>query len=477
MKATKRFQWAICAVSLAVLIGATVSAQAEGQVLQVNVGEAVTVPIQSIAKLAVADPAIADVAPLTENEISIIGKKVGVTTLTVVHTEGKPTEMYRVEVGNDTVISTIRKAISPSSISVRVIGDTLVLEGQVETELESQRAEQLAKAFKPQVANMLEVKSPRQIKIRVRVAEVSSDATRKIGMKWLGADGSMRYAFDLNPIDKLFDKKANGFVGYTVGNGDWNSIGSSWSADVILQLLEQKGWARLLSEPTLITRSGTEASFLVGEEVPIIQTLANVSSVTFKEVGVRMMIKPVADSQNRINTTIHAEVSAVTDRNVVGSGVALPIIASRKADTTLQLNDGQTIVIGGLLDNNISKDTLRKFPWLADIPVIGALFRHKDRSHTQRELVFFMTPSIVKNVEVETADAARTPVLKDWVGEKAQEGVLGMPKKNEDWGLHEPGDWGIPESWKKAPGTEEPVTTEPAKEPMTNYTPARPAAK
>jgi type II secretory pathway component GspD/PulD (secretin) len=149
-----------------------------------------------------------------------------------------------------------------------------------------------------------------------------------------------------------------------------------------------------------------------------------------------------------------------------------PLINTRTADTTLQVVDGQTIVIGGLFDNNIDTDTMRKFPWLADIPVIGALFRNKDRHHTQKELVFFMTPSVVKDVAVEVDGAARTPALKDWNNEKANQGVLQLEDPKKDWGLHHPNGWGLPDP----PPTPPPAPAEPVKEPNKNFTPARPSA-
>jgi pilus assembly protein CpaC len=446
---------------LALVVGA--QAQTTGKLIQVNVGESTILKVEGVIKLAVADPGIADVAPLTEKEVSVIGKKVGATTLSIVPGEGKDTEVYRVEVGNDTVIGTIRRAIAPASINVRMIGDTLILEGEVLDEIESQRAEMVAKAFKPQVVNMLEVKNPRQIKIRVRVAEVNTEATRKIGFRWLDAnEGKIGYKFDLAPLDKLFTSAStHGFSGTP-------------TVDVALQLLEEKGWARLLSEPTLITRSGTEASFLAGSEVPIpiISTVGGAStpSVEYKKVGVLMRIKPVADSKNRINTTIHAEVSQPVASSF-GTANA-PLISTRTADTTLQVADGQTIVIGGLFDNNIDTDTLRKFPWLADIPVIGALFRNKDRHQTQKELVFFMTPSVVKDVAGEVDGVVRTPQLRDWSGEKANKGVLQLEDPKKDWGLHHPNGWGLPDP----PPTPPAAPAEPVKEPNKNFTPARPSA-
>ncbi len=429
---------------------------AEDETLQVSLGGAVKVPSAKVSKLAVADPSIADVVPLSDKEISVIGKKAGETTVTVVYTDDQPTKMYRVIVGIEPAAKAIREAVGAPGLTVRAVGDTLVLDGQVDDEIQAQRAIAVASAYKEKVVNLVEIRQPRQIKIRVRIAEVSTTATRRMGLKWLG-DGSVSYGFNLSGIDDALNPITHGVL----------------SASVALEWLESRGWARLLSEPTLITRSGTEASFLAGSEIPIVQTLNNTSTVEFKEVGVRMKIKPVADSQNRINTTIHAEVSSISSDFVRGSVSTdeLPIINTRKAETTLQLNDGQTVVIGGLLSNDIDKDTLRKFPWLADIPVIGALFRHKDRSQTQRELVFFMTPEIVKDVGAEVIGATRTPTMQEW-NAAANADVLPLRNKKDDWGLHDLNGLGLPES---KPRTADKV--KPGMAPVQNFQPANPAGQ
>ena len=448
-------------------LGGTARAQSDNAV-RVSVGEAVVLGVEATpTKLGTADPAIADILVLSAKEVSIIGKKVGHTTLTIAY-ENKPTQIYRVEVGTETVAATIRKMVNAPGLSVRVVGENLILDGQVTDEIDAQRANAIAGAFyKDKVVNLVEVQKPRQIKVSLRIAEVSSDAVKKIGLRWISDDGSVRYGFVFGANDNIVGPLIHGLVIPDRGN-------QNYSIDVLLQFLESKGYARLLSEPTLLTRSGTEASFLVGSEIPIIQTLQNTSTVEFKEVGVRMKVKPVADSQNRINTTIHAEVSQIANQTVRGAGgTELPVILSRKADTTLQLADGQTLVLGGLYENNIDADTLRKFPWLGDIPVLGALFRHKDRSQTQRELVFFMTPEIVKDIAATTGKAIRTPMLKDW-DKKANDGVLPVPDKNADWGLHAPGNMGLPEP---APRTTDKKAAGAAKETTTNFTPARPAGQ
>ena len=463
------FVWSLIALASGPL-------QAQTTNMQVNVGEAVTIPVDNVAKLAVADPTIADVAPLSDKEISVIGKKVGATTLTVVHTEDRPTVLYRIEVGNDAAAAMIRSMIGSKSITVRAIGDTLVLDGKVKDEIEAQRAVQVAGAYKGQVLNLLEITKPRQIKVRTRIAEVSTDAIKNLGIQYFGPNGQVEYGFGRLSITEPGGAPSD-FSGHMFLNPNQSANQSISAGSVpvavtaVLDLLIQKNAARLLSEPTLVTYSGKEASFLVGEEVPIVEQLPQSFTVEFKEVGVRMKIKPTADSENRINTTIHAEVS-----QVIGAGASgIPIIGAKTADATLQVNDGQTIVIGGLLENNISQDLLRKLPWLGDIPVLGALFRDKQFEQAKREVLFLMTPEVIKDIDADTAAAAQTPVMQQWM-KKSDKGLLKLLDKGDDWGLHSGSysrDAEVDESKKggkvAAPGTTSGGT------PSSNYQPARPA--
>jgi pilus assembly protein CpaC len=471
-KQAARWGWSIVIWAMIFAGGWGTVAQAQSEnTLSVNVGESVTVAVDGYGKLAVADATVADVFPLTDKEFSVIGKKVGVTTLTVIRAD-KPTQIYRVDVGNDSAAILIRKLVNNPNISVRNIGDSLILDGSVNDEIEAQRALQTASAFKgQQVINLLEVRNPRQIRIRTRVAEVNNDAIKNMGFRWFGAAGDVKYALDYTGGGSIL----HGLVQpASAGGSGSDPTALDIGADVIVQLLAAKNYARLLSEPTLTTLSGKEASFLVGQEIPIVQQLPQSFTVEYKEVGVRMKIKPVADTQNQINTYIHAEVS-----QVIGLGqLGLPIIGSKKTESMLQVKDGQTIVIGGLLENQINRDFLRKVPWLADIPIFGFLFRQKEYGQQQREVLFFMTPEIVKPDDKE---GAQTPMMRQWINQEAAEKVLEVPAKGYDWGLHEPGRMGIPE--KKPTGAATPsapapeATAKPATEPVTNFTPARPSGQ
>jgi pilus assembly protein CpaC len=440
----KKIQWGGFGVVVVLLVVGVLSTPlARADTVQVSAGEAVTIPGDNVSKIAIADPSVADVVPLSDKELSVIGKKAGVTTLTIVKSDGSATQLHRIEVGNDAAATAIREMVGQTGINVRAVGDTLVLDGHVDNELQAQRAAQIASAYKDKVVNLVEIEKPRQIRIRTRVAEVNTDAIKNVGFRWLGPAGEVEYAMNYQGGGSII----SGFVppASAIGTAPTSFDPNAVSIDVVLSLLLTKGYARLLSEPTLVTFSGKEASFLVGQEIPITETLPNSFTVEFKEVGVRMKIKPVADSQNRINTTIHSEVS-----QIIGTGAqGIPIIGVKMADTTLQVNDGQTVVIGGLLENNVDQDLLRKVPWLGDIPIFGFLFRHKTFHQAQREVLFFMTPEVIKDVDADTTGAARSPYMKQW-SKDALKGLLVVPNKNEDWGMHHLDGMGIPSSENKS---------------------------
>jgi Flp pilus assembly secretin CpaC len=252
-------------------------------------------------------------------------------------------------------------------------------------------------------------------------------------------------------------------------------------AQVMLQMLEQRGYARVLSEPTLVTMSGKKASFAVGSEIPIVQQLPQSFTVLYKQAGIIMEVTPTADSQNRILTVLHAEVSQPVQVSPANATLVLYRIDTRKADTTLQMNDRQTMVIGGLLDNQITPDITQRVPWFADIPVLGLLFRHKSSQRAEKEVLFFMTPEIIKDIDADTAKAARTPAMRDWNGKTGLEDFLPLPDKNADWGLHHPDGLGIPKLDLPWPPGAKPVDEnsrvpiENVPPPKTNYKPMRPA--
>ncbi len=361
---------------------------------------------KSVAKLAVADPTVADVIPLSDSEISVIGKSAGVTTLTVVHEEGMPTEMFRIEVSHGAGVRSIHETLGHPGVTVREIGDAVILEGKVENEQDAERAVKIATAYKANVVNLIEIRNPRQVRIKTRFVEVRTDAIKRLGIEYFGPSGQIGYGAS-GKIDRL----THGFFPSP------DNV-SSFDVEATINALASKDSARILAQPTLVTLSGKEASFLSGGEVPIVQQLADTFTVEFKEFGVLMNVKPVVDSDQNIATHILTEVSSVSP-NVTESGI--PQFLTRRTETDVKVKDGQTIVISGLLNNEHARDAIRKVPWLGDIPVLGALFRSKSFQGRITELVVFVTPEVVKDIDADVANAIRTPAMQDWNGYQAEE--------------------------------------------------------
>ncbi len=446
--------------------------------VQVNVGESITVRTSDVAKLAVAEPTIADVLPLSDTEISVIGKKAGVTTLTIVHSEGRETEHYRIEVGLSAGVRSIHEALEAPGVKVREVGEAVILEGKVDNEQQAERIVKIATAYKPNVVNLLEVTSPRQVRIKTRLVEVRTDAIKQLGVQYFGPNGEVVYRFGYGNIEGS-SILGSGFFDPQKTGDQTISLGSTPAAvEARLRMLASKDAARILSEPTLVTLSGKEASFLSGGEVPIVQQLSQTFTVEFKEFGVRMKIKPVVDSENNVATHILAEVSEVGNSTSAG----IPTFRTRRAETDVQMKDGQTLVIGGLLNNQHNRDAIRKVPWLGDIPVLGVLFRSKDYQAGQSELLVFVTPEVVKNVDADTQKAGVTPAMKKWNGHDADAELLKEQKPQPNWMKPlEVDELTVPE--EKAPSSDAPAPAEKAAAPAAgaspaptkNFEPARPA--
>lgn len=414
----------ICLSALWLMTGH--SCAADGKSLQVTAGESTTITLENLAAIAVADPAIADVAKLGDTPVfNIIGKKSGVTTLTVVFTDNNRTEIYRVEVTPSAGVRSVHQILSSTpGVTVQEIGDAIVLQGKVKTEQDADRAVKMATAYKANVVNLIEVTDPKKVRIRARLVEVRTDAIKKLGVDYFGKDGSVTYGFLFGGIGSSVSDAIHGFE--PGAEPDLNQVGN---VQATLKALASKNLARTLSEPTLVTLSGKEASFLSGGEVPIVTVLANTSTVQYKEFGVRLKIKPMVDSENNVTSHLTTEVSQA---NFVDTAGGQPTFLTRRAETEVQVKDGQTIVIGGLLKNEVG-NTIRKVPWMGDIPVLGVLFRSKNYQQGLSELLVFVTTDVVKDVTADAANAPQMPDMKTWNGKQADEELRQETKPDPEW--------------------------------------------
>jgi pilus assembly protein CpaC len=300
----------------------------------------------------------------------------------------------------------------------------------------------------PNIVDQMTIARFHQCRIRVQVAEVNIDAAKQKGIRY--SDG-VTWAISENALtlDQLSRGNAgallmqNTFSGLFPQPGDTTGdLRPSYTAT--LQTLIQDRHARLLAEPTLVTKSGQSASFLSGGEVLQQQQSAlGVPSLVTIPFGVTLKIKPTVDRANHIDMEVTAEVSEAPTV-ISDSGGSLQK-TSRNVTNKLRLNHGDTLIVGGLLQNNM-RNIIRKIPWIGQIPVLGALFRSKDWNSNQSELLFFITPEIIGDLPSDTARNVRTPAMKQWHYQDGHKNVLPDPNSHAgpDNDLHDllgiPGD-------------------------------------
>ena len=347
--------------------------------------------------LVVGDPDIADVMPLTDETLYVLGKKIGTTNISVYDAAKQLVGVIEIEVGYNTprlsaeVVGTARV----SSANGRT-----VLSGDVADAVTAARTVALAKQYGPDVLNQLRVRGPQQVMLEVRFVEASRNAGKDLGVNWdaVGKNfsatvGTASLASGHTPFGALIGRVLSGGV----------------EADVLVQALEERGLARRLAEPNLIAMSGEKASFLAGGEFPIpVSAENNRITVDYKKFGVGLTFTPIVLQNGIINLKIEPEVSQLDLTNTVRTaGVAVPALIVRRASTVVELRDGQSFAIAGLLQS-INQETQQQLPWLADVPILGALFRSASFERKETDLAIIVTPRLVKPAK--PGERLRTPL-------------------------------------------------------------------
>jgi pilus assembly protein CpaC len=396
---------------------------------------------QNFANITVGDPDIADVSPLTDHSLSILGKKIGTTRVTVYDADHKPVGIFDVEVSYD--ISRLAAEIghfTGGGIKVSSINGRILLSGTSPDAATLDKAVQIAGQFGPDPINTVQVMQPQQIELEVRFIEVDRNAGRDLGVQW-NAFGNSVLANSGNtslPASQLPITQPNGsfqqpaIAGAGVGGANVTAsslpISPVVAAGVLsgaapfgflvgqltnklqveVNALESKGAARLLAEPNLVTLSGETASFLAGGQIPIPEVGATgTPSFGFQPYGVGLSFTPTVLRDGVINLIVKPEVSEIDKTNgVTIAGTFVPGLTTRKASTTLELRDGQSFMLGGLLQSDGTND-IDQLPWLGDMPVLGALFRSTDYQKQETDLVILVTPHIVRPLA--PTDPVHTP--------------------------------------------------------------------
>ncbi len=392
---------------------------------------------QNFSDITVGDPDIADVSPLTDHSLSILGKKIGTTRVTVYDPDHKPVGIFDIEVSYD--ISRLAVEISRftgGGIRVSSINGRIMLSGTSPDAATLDKAVQIASQFGPDPINTVQVAQPQQIELEVRFIEVDRTAGRDLGVQWNAFGNSMvaNVGSQLPASQLPITAPGGAFQQPGVGVGGPNisptaaTISPITAAGVLsgaapfgflvgqlsnrLQIevnaLETKGAARLLAEPNLVTLSGETASFLAGGQIPIPEVGATgTPSFGFQPYGVGLSFTPTVLRNGVINLVVKPEVSEIdTAHSVTVAGTTVPALTTRKAATTLELRDGQSFMLGGLLQTD-GTNNIDQLPWLGDMPVLGALFRSTDYQKNETDLVILVTPHIVRPLA--PTDQVHTP--------------------------------------------------------------------
>jgi len=268
------------------------------------------------------------------------------------------------------------------------------------------KAMMLAKQFGADVINSVKVSAPQQVMLEVRFVEASRSAGRELGVNWQAIQqnlltGGSGVAAAVGAGTLISGSAPFGaVVGRMLSNGV--------QADTLLQALEERGVVRRLAEPNLTTLSGDTASFLAGGEFPIpVASNLGVVTIEFKKYGVGLAFTPTVLGDGVINLKIEPEVSQIDPTTVIrAGGITIPALIVRRANTTVELRDGQSFAIAGLLQS-ISSTDQKQLPWLADVPVLGALARSASYQKKETDLVIIVTPRIVRPAR--PGDVLRTP--------------------------------------------------------------------
>jgi pilus assembly protein CpaC len=375
--------------------------------LQVPMNRAVVVEAENpFAELSIANPGIADISTLSDRTIYVLGKAPGRTTLTLLGADGRLITNVEVQVTPDIAEfkERLRQILPGEGIEVRTANDGIVLSGVVSSIEKLDRALSLANRYAPErVSNLMTVGGTQQVMLKVRFAEVQRSVIKSL-TGGISFDEGAGTSFD----GALGAGSANGgnlgdvAVQFTpnFGGGQLRTafdIGGV-AFRVLLEALESKNLVRTLAEPNLVALSGQEASFLAGGEYPIPVSDDDGIAIEYRPFGVQLTFTPRVVDGNRINLELNAAVSAIDDSvSVTGSGISVNAFSRRETETTVEMLDGQSFAIAGLLQDDFS-DAATQTPWLGDVPILGALFRSTSYQRDQSELVVIITPHLVTPV-------------------------------------------------------------------------------
>ena len=387
------------------------------------------------SKALLGNPDIADILPLTDSSLYVLGKKMGTTSLTLYDRQSRLIAVIDIAVGPD--VTSLKRQLSElmpgDKVGARIANDSVILEGIVSSGPAADRAMQVAETYAPgKVINLLSIGSAQQVMLEVRFSEIKRGALKDIGFSgFLSGSGNNGFQGAIGGGASLTsstgsttttstDPITGDTTTTTIPNPAQLTLGSivdsfgilgrmfriaGLNIDATFNALERKGLVTTLAEPTLVALSGETASFLAGGEfpIPVAQGTSglgggNAISVVFKQFGVSLAFTPTVLADGVINMEVAPEVSSIDpSASVTINNLRVPGLQTRRAKTTVELRDGESFAIAGLIRRDF-QDTVRQFPLLGSIPIIGALFRSTNFQKEETELVIIVTPRLVRPV-------------------------------------------------------------------------------
>jgi pilus assembly protein CpaC len=361
-----------------------------------------------VKRISIVDTEVVDALVLTPKEVYLTGKSIGKTNLTL-WVDSKIHAIFELEITPDIVgLKEKIYEIFPEENDIHVTNmhDSIALSGAVSSDLNLSQILALAEAYAPEkVINLLQVRGVHQVMLEVRVAEMSRDLTRRMGVNfnYISSSGAN---IGISMLNNLTSLPEGGWPGNALEISDpvnylfsFTSDNTAWTG--IIDALKEEGLVKILAEPTLIALSGQQARFLAGGEFPIpVPQELGVTTIDYKKFGVGLQFTPTVLSGGKINLQVAPEVSELDFTNAVSlGGFVIPSITTRRVSTMIELADGQSFAIAGLLKDNV-REIVHKFPFFGDIPVLGTLFRSTSFQKNETELIIIVTPHLVKPLEM-----------------------------------------------------------------------------
>jgi pilus assembly protein CpaC len=400
MSISIRVHWLASAL-LSLGVWLTAEALAQSQSLTLSVGQAHVLNESHVKRIAVGNGKILQATALDEKQILVIPEAPGQSTLHLWNKQGGEKVIVINVVPSDAnrlLLEVSGMLGEGTGVSSRIVGDKVVLEGTQLSEATSSKVQEISKRY-PSIVNLVsKIGNERMIAIDVRMVEIRRDAMQNIGVKWAGQSQGPSFGIigDLHRSDRLRPNGAatgvNGAAVQPYVSPFGTAISLVSNITSMLNFMVQSGDAVILAEPRLSARSGGEAKFIAGGELPIpVSTGLGQTSVSFKEYGVKFDIKPTASENGMISARIATEISALNFDVMIKD---IPGLSKRRAETDVNLRENETLIIAGLVTDDMSRN-VDKVPALGDVPILGKLFRSKQFREQQTELIVMITPRFV----------------------------------------------------------------------------------